>query len=70
MKIYLKMHFHEGVYYKNAGTFLHEVSKHHDKPYSVVYEKITSQFFLPFCLFWMFFIASDALFLNICIEMN
>ena len=39
MKIYLKMHFHGGILYKNAGTFLHEISKHHDKPYSVVYEK-------------------------------
>ena len=43
--LYLKMHFHEGVYYKNAGTFLHEVSKHHDKPYSVVYAKTSHRSF-------------------------
>ena len=63
MKICLKMHFHEGVLYKNTVTSLHEISEHHDKPYSVVYEKNRSQFFLLFCLFWMFYIAFDTLFL-------
>ena len=56
--LYLKMHFHEGVYYENAGTFLHEVSKHHDKPYSVVYEKTSHRSFFLFACFGCFSLLS------------